>query len=294
MKLFIIINPAAGKKKGEKVFQQAAVLLEQKGIQFDIQTSQFAGHILDIAAHFNPRHYDGVVAVGGDGTLFELVNGVLKKHGSFELPIGQIPVGTGNSFIKDVGIETYTDAVEKIGAGRTRKIDVGSFKHPHGEDYFINLLGTGFVSDVARSSVKYKVFGSTSYILGVFEQLVGLKSIPVEITIDGHLLQRDYIFAEICNSTRTGGNMIMAPQARIDDGILDVILLNKISRINLLKIFPKIFDGTHVQDSHVETFKGRHIILKPESVQGLNADGEVLGRTPIEVSVLPKKITMFG
>jgi diacylglycerol kinase (ATP) len=294
MKLFVILNPVAGKKKGEKVFQEAAILLEQKGIQFDLQISQFAGHILDIAAQMNPAHYDGVVVVGGDGTLFETVNGVLKKHGSFELPIGQIPVGTGNSFIRDLGIETVTDAVDKISAGRTRKIDVGFFKHLQGEHYFVNLLGTGFVADVARRAVKYKSLGPASYILGVFEQLVQLKSVPVEITIDGRSLQRDYMFAEICNSTKTGGNMIMAPEARIDDGILDVILLNKISRLNLLKIFPKIFNGTHILDSHVETFKGRHIILKPQQVQGLNADGEVMGQTPIEVSILPGKIIMFG
>jgi len=293
MKLFLIVNPVAGKNKGIKTIEQAAPLLEQKGIQFDMARTDYAGHALLIAQQLDPSRYDGVIAVGGDGTLFEILNGLLKKHGRFDLPVGQIPVGTGNSFIKDLGIETVRDAIEKIAAGRTRPIDVGMFKCPDGEYYFINLLGTGFVADVAHRAVKYKALGPLSYIIGVFEELVHLRSTAMDMVIDGQTMQRDYIFAEICNSTKTGGNMIMAPAARIDDGMLDVILLKKISRIGLLKIFPTIFKGTHVHDPHVETFRGKHIEVRPQKTQRLNADGEVLGHTPIDVSILPAKINMY-
>jgi diacylglycerol kinase (ATP) len=113
------------------------------------------------------------------------------------------------------------------------------------------------------------------------------------MTIDGKVYQRDYIFAEICNSTKTGGNMIMAPEAKIDDGLLDVILLNDISKLNLLKVFPLIFKGTHVLDSHVETFTCKQIKIVTETPQRLTPDGEVFGTTPIEVSILPNKINMF-
>ena len=113
------------------------------------------------------------------------------------------------------------------------------------------------------------------------------------MTIDGTAYQREYIFTEICNSTKTGGNMIMAPDAQIDDGLLDIILLNNISKLNLLKVFPQIFKGTHVHDSHAETFKGRHIKIVTETPQRLTPDGEVFGTTPIEVSILPSKINMF-
>jgi len=293
MKIFFILNPAAGKNKGTNALEKAIPLLNNKGIQTEVKTSNFSGHATELAQQFDPSKYDGVVAVGGDGTLFEVINGLLKKHKNFDLPIGQIPVGTGNSFIKDLEIESIEDAVEKIASGNTKKIDVGFFKYPDGEHYFINLLGTGFVANVAHRAGKYKAFGPLSYVFGVFEELIRLKPVPVQITIDGKVYQRDYIFAEICNSTKTGGNMIMAPDAKIDDGLLDIILLNSISRLNLLKVFPQIFKGTHVNDSHVETFKGKHIEIIPETPQRLSPDGEVFGSTPIEVSILPYKINMF-
>ena len=293
MKIFLILNPAAGKNKGEKAVKKALPLLESKGIQSEVQTSNYEGHSIQLARDFDPSKYDGIVGVGGDGTLFEILNGLLKKHETFDLPIGQIPVGTGNSFSKDLDIQSVEDAVEKIAGGNTRKVDVGFFKYPEGENYFINLLGTGFVANVAHRAKKYKTLGPMSYVLGVFEEVVQLKPVPLEMTIDGTVYQRDYIFAEICNSTKTGGNMIMAPDAQIDDGLLDIILLNNISKLNLLKVFPQIFKGTHIHDSHAETFKGRHIKIVTETPQRLTPDGEVFGTTPIEVSILPSKINMF-
>jgi len=293
MKLFLIVNPAAGKNKGAKAIEKAIPLLKQKGIQSEVTTSNFAGHAIELAQQFDPSKFDGIIAIGGDGTLFEVINGLLKKYQSFDLPVGQIPVGTGNSFIKDLAIQTIEDAIEKIAGGTSRKVDVGFFKYPEGEHYFINLLGTGFVANVAHRAGKYKAFGPLSYVIGVFEEVARLKSVPMEITIDGKVYQREYIFTEICNSTKTGGNMIMAPDAKIDDGLLDIILLNRISRLNLLKVFPQIFKGTHVNDSHVETFKGKHIKIITETLQRLTPDGEVFGSTPIEVFILPNKITMF-
>ena len=293
MKLLLIVNPAAGKNRGKKAIEKADPLLEKKGIQYEAKFSEFPGHAIEIARGFDPSSFDGIIAVGGDGTLFETLNGLLKKHQNFDIPVGQIPVGTGNSFIKDLDIHSIADAVEKIARGKTRKVDVGWFQYPEGEHYFINLLGTGFVANVAHRAGKYKALGPLSYVIGVFEEVARLQPIPIEMTIDGTIYQRDYIFAEICNSTKTGGNMIMAPDAKIDDGLLDVILLNDISKLNLLKIFPRIFKGTHVHDSHVETFKAKHIKIATETPQRLTPDGEVFGSTPIEVSILPNKINMF-
>jgi YegS/Rv2252/BmrU family lipid kinase len=293
MKLLLIANPVAGKNKGDKAISEAIPILAEKGIQYEIKISEYSGHAVQIAREFDASKFDGIVAVGGDGTLFEILNGLLKTNRDFDLPIGQIPVGTGNSFIKDLNIQTVADAAEKIAGGKTRKLDVGFFKYPEGEHYFINLLGTGFVANVAHHAGKYKALGPLSYVIGVFEEVARLHPIPMEMTIDGKVFQRDYIFAEICNSTKTGGNMIMAPDAKIDDGLLDVILLNNISKLNLLKVFPQIFKGTHVLDSHVETFKCKQIRIVTETPQRLTPDGEVFGTTPIEVSILPNKINMF-
>lgn len=292
-KILFIVNPKAGKSKGLKVVRHAATLLNHRGILADIQISEFAGHAIELAHGANQSAYSGVAAVGGDGTLFEIINGFLRDGGKIDIPIGQVPVGTGNSFIKDLDINSVEDAVEKIAVGKTREIDLGYFTSPDGEFYFINLLGTGFVADVAHRAKSFKWLGPLSYVIGVLGELAKLRPVPVTLTIDGKELQQDYIFAEICNSTRTGGDMIMAPDAKIDDGLLDVVILKTISRINLLKIFPTLFKGTHVSDPHVETFKCRKIKIEPKISQRLSPDGEILGSTPIEISILPKHISMF-
>jgi len=293
MNLLLIVNPKARKNKGLKIADNAVFYLKQQNINPHVVVSQYPGHAMELAKQADLNQYQGIIAVGGDGTLFEIINGLLKNHDSISIPLGQIPVGTGNSFIKDLNINNEKDALQKIAAKKTRKIDVGYFKCPDHEFYFINLLGFGFVSNVAYSANKYKFLGSLSYIIGVFEQVIKLKAYPLEITIDGTVYQRNNIFVEICNSTKTGGDMIMAPDAKIDDGFLDVILLNDISRAKLLNTFPKIFKGEHIHIPEAEVFKARNIIAKTETPQILTPDGEILGTTPIEVTILNQKISMF-
>lgn len=293
MKILLILNPVAGKNRGIAALQRADLFLKKHAVAYDLLVSEFGGHAIQLAQQVEPSRYDGIVAVGGDGTLFEVLNGLLKQHSNLTIPIGQIPVGTGNSFIRDLAIHSIEDAVTKIASGKTKKVDVGWFRHPEGEHYFINILGTGFVANVAHRARKYKAFGAASYVLGVFEEVARLQSFPTEISIDGNVHHRDAIFVEICNSTKTGGSMIMAPGAKIDDGFLDIILLNKISRAKLLMIFPQIFKGTHVNESCVEMFRGQQIKIATELPQKLTPDGEVFGTTPIEVSLFPGKISMF-
>lgn len=293
MKLLLITNPVAGKNKGLKIAEYASHFLRSKNFEPELITSQYSGHATEIAANCDLIEYVGIIAVGGDGTLFEIINGLLKKYDELEIPLGQVPVGTGNSFIKDLRINDPDTALQKIIEGNTQKIDVGFFICPEHEFYFINLLGAGFVSNVASKAKKYKTLGDLSYIFGVFEEVIRLKPYQLEITIDNKKYIRENTFVEICNSTRTGGDMIMAPNAKIDDGLLDIILLNKISRFKLLKTFPKIFNGTHIEIPEVEYYQGKNIKVATEVPQVLTPDGEVLGTTPIEVKILPQKISMF-
>ena len=293
MKLLLIINPKAGQNKGLKTAEYASRYLESKNCKPEIVISKYSGHAVEIAKNCDIAQYQGIIAVGGDGTLFEVINGLLKAHDEINIPIGQVPVGTGNSFIKDLNINSPETALQKIVDKNTKKIDVGFFKCPEHEFYFINLLGLGFVSNVAQRAKKYKSLGALSYIIGVIGELIHLKAHHIELTIDNKVYHRENIFVEICNSTKTGGDMIMAPEAKIDDGLFDVILLNKLSHFKLLTTFPKIFKGTHVLIPEVETFKGRYIKAVTSEPKILTPDGEIIGTTPIEVKMLPHKISMF-
>jgi diacylglycerol kinase (ATP) len=293
MKLLMLVNSNAGRKKGRSVAEQSLNAFLKHGIDVESCYSEYPGHLSEIAEREVKEDWDGIAAVGGDGTLFEIINGMMRGDENLPIPLGVIPVGTGNSFSRDLAISSIDDAVLNIINGQTRHVDLGKCTCDDRTFYFVNILGFGFVSDVARQASLYKNWGALSYIIGVFLITIRLESYRLDFIIDGRSFQRDNIFVEICNSTKTGGDMIMAPQARFDDGLLDVVILNKISRLGLLSALPKIFKGTHVQLPEVETFKGRQMSFHPEAAKILTPDGEITGHTPITVSVLPGKIRVF-
>ena len=146
------------------------------------------------------------------------------------------------------------------------------------------------MSNTAKS---LKVFGNTAYTLGVLYQLLFLNTHKLCIEIDGKKLERENTFVEISNTRYTGTTFLMAPEAKIDDGLLDITLLNKINRRGILKIFPTIFDGTHVHQEHVEVFKANKIKIETNIPKVLTPDGEVLGSTPIEVECLKEAVPFF-
>ncbi len=293
MKYCMIVNPHAGKKQGLAAAKKAFHQLNENNIDVEMLISKKHGDSITLASKLSLEDFDGILAVGGDGTLFEVINGVLKNNHEIDIPIGQIPVGTGNSFIKDLNVTDFEKSLQTIISGRTKEIDLGEFSYTKGKHFFINLLGTGFVSNVAYRAKKYKMLGSLSYIFGVLEEVIFLKSTKIELNIDGKIIERDAVFTEICNSRYTGGDMLMAPDAKIDDGLLDVIILNKVSRRKLLSLFPLLFRGAHIEDNSIEVFKGKNISLKSDSVLSLTPDGETFGKTPITVTVHSKKIKMF-
>lgn len=297
MRICLIVNPNAGAGRGLEVSERVVSRLESSGAAVERFVSEHAGGTREIAETTQPEGWDGVVVVGGDGSLFEVINGLLSRGPQLAVPVGQIPVGTGNSFIKDLHTDRegdeVDDAIDRIVRGATRRVDLGRFSCGAGDYWFINLLGAGFVSNVAHRAVRFKRLGALSYILGVLGEVITLTSTGITLTIDGQRISRDGVFVEICNSRYTGGNMMMAPEASITDGMLDVIVLNPVGRLRLLRLLPTIFSGTHVNAPEVEVFRGREIRLESEFPLRLTPDGETFGTTPIDVTIRPGQLEMF-
>lgn len=290
----MLVNPNAGQKKGTTTALQAKKLFENSGITLEMKFSTKAGEMLELSKKAVNATWDGIVAVGGDGTLFEIINGMMQVDESLPIPLGIIPVGTGNSFSRELKLKSLEDTVQRILTGKTIQVDLGKCECSDDIFYFINLLGFGFVSDVAHKANDYKKLGALSYIIGVLIITAKLSSYHLELEIDGQKYERENCFVEICNSTKTGGDMLMAPMAQINDGLLDVIILNKINRRRLLAAFPKIFKGTHLELPEAETFKAKKIVARPAIPKILTPDGEIKGQTPITVTVLPQKIKIFA
>ncbi len=302
-KILLIVNPNAGKRRGLQAAYDAAEELNRHGHEVTTKISNFPGDTVILAKELiteggRDHGIDIVVAVGGDGTLFEVVNGLFAgmREAATEPPestthdtlptVAQIPVGTGNSFLKDVGIETAGEAVNAILAGETRRVDVGKYRNDDGVWHFINLLGAGFVSSVAHRARRYKRLGALSYVIAVVVETVRLSSASITLTIDDRRLVRDGVFVEICNSRYTGGDMMMAPDASIDDGFFDVVVMSRVTRSRLLSLFPKIFSGRHVEDPLIEVFRCRSITVETDRVWLLTPDGETFGTTPIHVEMI--------
>ena len=295
MKLLLVYNPFAGFGKSGKVFAEIKQLIRAKGMDFDLRFTRAAGEATKMVQEADLSLYDGVISSGGDGTLHEVLNGYYKNTGSSKPPIGVIPNGTGNSFAFEIGLDTfdYKKAIDIISKNKIRKVDVGHCQMQDGEFYFHNILGFGMVADINEAAKKYKKLGNHSYSIASLEKILALRTFDLEIILDGKTIKQDNLFVEISNTTHTGSDFIMAPEAKIDDGLLDVTISRKTSRWNVIKIFAQVFKGTHIHHPDVEYIKAKEIIVKTKENKTLTPDGEQYGTTPITVNCLKEKLEFF-
>jgi YegS/Rv2252/BmrU family lipid kinase len=250
---------------------------------------------MDLVEQADLKKYDGLAAAGGDGTLFEVINGYYRNPAKKKPPLGLIPNGTGNAFARDLDLRTFEwkKAVDIISGGKTRKVDAARFRTEGKDYYYLNILGLGFVADVGSTAKHLKVFGNNAYIMGVFHRLAALNTFNLSIELDNQKLQRECIFVEVSNTTFTGSTFLMAPNAKIDDGLLDVVILNKINRRRLLKLFPTIFKGTHIHEKEVEYIQAKKIKIETDIPKILTPDGELMGSSPVEIECLHKAVEVF-
>lgn len=294
VKILLIYNPFAGHGRARKILPEVEALFTEHEIDFELHLTDYPEHATKIVREANLREYDGLVAAGGDGTLFEVVNGYFQNRSKRRIPIGILPTGTGNAFARDLQLDilSWQDALKVITRMKTRKVDVGRFK-THGQTYYyLNILGLGFVADVTKTALGLKIFGNLSYTLGVFLETVRLKPHHLTIKLDNRVLERENIFVEISN-TRYTANFLMAPHAKIDDGFLDVTLANQMSRRRLLKLFPTVFTGEHIHEPEVETFQAKKMTITTDIPKVLTPDGELIGITPVEVTCMHRAIEVF-
>ncbi len=287
MKILLVYNPFAGHGRAKKILPEVEAEFTKHNIEFDLQLTDYPEHATEIIKEAKFKTYDAIIAAGGDGTLFEVINGYYMNTSRKKPPLGVLPIGTGNAVARDLELHVskWKEAIEIIAQMKPRKVDVGKFTS-HGQSYyFLNILGLGFVADVTKTAKGLKALGNISYSLGVLYQMLKLKSFKLKIELDGKLLERDNTFVEVSNTTYTS-NFYMAPKAKIDDGLLDITLLNKLSRIGLLKAFPKVFTGEHVNLPVVETFTAKHIKITTDPPKVLTPDGELIGITPVEIECL--------
>lgn len=293
MRLLVVANSCARSGQAGKQLDGLRRAMDCLGLQaewLDVDSADKATHGVATATLSD---FDAVVAAGGDGTLFRVLNGlVLNAH---RCSLGVIPMGTGNAFARDMGLQRndWIGALDIIGRGRTRPADIGEVRCENRRFYFLNIVGVGFVVDAGITASKLKFTGPVSYSLAALWNMLRLKHQHLQFVCDGAAEKTDSLFLELSDRRYTGTNFLIAPGASIDDGLLDLTLLKRVSRRRLLRLFPTIFSGRHVKFEEVQTGQIRELqLLKPAGMP-LMADGELIGQTPATIRCLPAAIDLL-
>ncbi len=296
LKLLIIFNPNAAFGRARKKLADIKAKFAGQGIKATFMPTTHPGHGRELVANAKLSGFDGLVAAGGDGTVFEVLNGLYAHPRPARIPLGLLPIGTGNAFARELGLQpgAWSDAIDILKQGHTRQVDVASVKSTDKSYYFLNIVLMGFSVNASLTGHKLKFLGEMSYTLATLWQVLKLKSYPLEMEIDGKAVRSDNVFIAISNSRFVGTNFLIAPEAVIDDGLLDVTILRKLKRSRLLKLFPTIYSGRHVEYEEISTHKAARINICSPKAMLLGPDGEFCGRSPADIRCLPRDLTIFS
>jgi len=292
-RFYLAVNPHGGLKKGLGILDAVRPILEDGGAELTVLETEYAGHARDYANEVDYEGYDGFCAIGGDGTMHEVVNGMLKRQDGQILPIGLVTGGTGNSFMHDLDCLDPELAAKRILTGRLRPVDI-AMVDANGEIYFgFNIVGWGMPTDINELAEKMRWLGGQRYNIASIIEVLKYKQRLAKLIIDGNTVVGDFGFILGCNTIHTGKGMKMAPLAQLNDGMIDLIIARKASRTKLLRLFPKLFSGAHVGDPIVEYRQVKEFSIIPQEDNILNIDGEMIGSTPIHVSMMPGAINVL-
>ena len=300
-----IVNGAAG---GGRCGARSGPALERLrqgggGLDLDVRYTERAGHATELAreAYSNgARHF---LAVGGDGTTYEIINGIFPRPASGSdadadpVTIGFCPLGTGNSFLRDFGIIDAEGAIEALLQGRRRSADVVRVVHRDGELHYLNLMSLGFSAEVgALTNRRFKPFGFAGYGMAVVASVVGLQAPTYPLRVDGgpDIDGRPCTLLSFSNSRFTGGTMMMAPAADPGDGAVDVIRIHRMTRLELLRALPRLYRGTHVDLPSVEASRARRLEFIGQPETDCMIDGEVIRLALRSLEVLPAALEVVA
>jgi len=291
----LIINPISGTKKAKYYASIIINFFKKHNIFPTVFYSNHKGHIMDYIHQLDASLFSDIVIYGGDGTFNEAINGILSREDNYNPIIGFLPGGSGNAVMHDLNNVLLLDALQTIVYKRKKRIDVMQINYLNHTEYSINIIGWGMVADIALLSEKLRFLGPLRYTLVSLLYILNLKSRYATITIDGQKHADNFLFIALTNTVYTGKGMMISPNALMDDGLLDLIIIrNKISRLRLIKLFIQIFKGEHIHSKYVDYHHLQTLSIQSANSDPLNIDGEIKGTTPVDITILPQKLTIYN
>jgi len=296
-KFIAIVNPAAGGGRSAKLAGSELARLRQFGLRIDVIASTGPGHGLELAREAYDQGYRKFLAVGGDGTAHEIINGIFaRERPAQRVELGFLPLGTGNSFLRDFGTSGAQSSLAALQTGQTRRIDLLRLYHSSGTLYSFNLLSIGFTADVgAITNRVFKPFGHFGYLLGVFVKVVQLRrrSFKLRCDNDADWDQRRCLFLTFNNSKYTGGTMLIAPNADPCDGQIEFVRWGPIGRLGLLRMLPRLYDGTHIDHPLATCRAVKRVEFDLPAPIDVMIDGEIVTVQCQILEVLPGAMDVY-
>ncbi len=290
-RLLAIVNPAAGGGRCGSLAPAAFEELRRKGIELEVHPTRAPGDATRIAREARASGETAFLSVGGDGTAFEIVNGLFPRApGEQPSRLGFLPLGTGNSFLRDFVSPGQSPSAALLAASTPRPVDVIRLTHADGELYYINLLTLGFASDVAAlANRRFKRWGELGYILSVLFCLARMRRRPFPLRTDEETEfdRRPCLFLAFSNSKFTGGRMMIAPLADTADGQIEYVRWGPIGRAGLVRNFPRLFDGTHLAHPMASRRAVRRVEFSLNAPVNVAVDGESMELLCQSLEILP-------
>lgn len=285
MKIKLIINPVAGRKSAKRSIPIIKKIFSELSTDFNMEITRYPTQAIDLSKEASKANFDIIVAAGGDGTVNEVVNGMIESRSV----LGVIPLGLGNDFAKLIGMPTnLKEACLAIYNGEVKNIDLGRVNNR----YFVNCLGIGFDACVASESRRIGCFipRKCIYLCSVIKMLFKYKSIPVNIMCADVKLDKEIILIAVGNGKTSGGGFLLTPEAKIDDGLIDVCIIDRVGKLNLFRNLPKVLKGTHRGLPHVSMLKTKKLIVDSSVSLLAHTDGEIIENNHYQIEVLSKRL----
>lgn len=290
----VIVNPAAGAGRTARLWPQIMGLFRGQGLRFEHDITEAPGHAIELARAAAADGYDMVVSVGGDGTINEIVNGLYAAGNIEDSLLGIVSTGTGSDYIRTVGVpRRYEEACRCFLEPKKLTVDLGVVEYAsdgrRAERLFVNFAGMGFDAEIVqRTTQQFKALGSLpAYLAGLLVTLISYRNRDISLVVDGEAVDTRVCTVVMSNGRYGGGGMLAAPDASIDDGYLDVMIVGDLSKPDLLWSLPRIYRGTHLTHPKVTMKRAKEIEIRSAQPMQLQADGELLGQVPARFRILP-------
>lgn len=291
--IHLIVNPASGRRCYNESVDKVKAALQKANCRHFIHRTEYAKHSNEIIKNIHLDPEDAVAVLGGDGTIHNVVNGMMQRHDQINVPLAIIPGGTGNDIAATLGIASVEDAIQKLVRGKLRTIDLGYITTTHQRRYLILCLLWGYAYDLAAFADRHRWMGNRRYTLSGYIQFLCQQSKYLKIIIDGNLIENSFRFFMIVNSPRAGNSKLIAPNALLDDGKFDLVLVPHVSRWHFFRTMLSLQQGKIARSPYIEFYQFKELQLMTNVVNDINLDSEWIMQTPASISVVPHALRVY-